>query len=72
MGTSVWVRGNTAHLCSEDAQPKSQPETDNLDLDILWISSVSRGTCWNLYLKLDHDCFVPHLFQFSVHCLPVV
>jgi hypothetical protein len=35
-----------------------------------WISSVSPGTCQDSTLKLGHDRFFPHPFQFIAHLSP--
>jgi hypothetical protein len=41
------------------------PEISYPDLGFLWVSSVPSGKCWDL--KLGHDIFLPHPFNFIIH-----
>jgi hypothetical protein len=43
------------------------PETGYPDWGFSWFFSVPILRCWDSTLKLGHDCFFSHPFQFITH-----
>lgn len=47
------------------------PETDCLSLQKVFVVFLVHPGKWqdSRYLKLGQNCFLPHFFQFSIHCI---
>jgi hypothetical protein len=69
---NIVVEWLTLLLCIQEVLGSNLgPETGYPDCGFSWFSSVLTGKLWDSTLKLGHDPFLPHPFQFIIHLSPL-